>query len=31
LLGVSVRTIKGVLAAAVLALTFLGCRRILTP
>ena len=31
LLGLSVRTIKGVLAAGILALTFLGCRRILTP
>ena len=31
LLGLSVRTIKGVLAAGILALTFLGCRRILIP
>lgn len=31
LLGLSIRTIKGVLAAGVLALTFLGCRRILSP
>jgi hypothetical protein len=29
--GLLLRTIKGVLAAGILAITFLGCRRILTP
>lgn len=31
LLGLSLSTIRGVLAAAILSLTFLGCKRILTP
>jgi MFS family permease len=31
MLGLLLRTIKGVLAAGILAITFQGCRRILTP